>query len=193
MIKTAVLVSGKGSNLLNLLQAIEDGHLPYLNIHQVIADRDCVALTHSVKKGIPSFCLDRGPELCKNIDSILQKDTDLILMAGFLSILDGDFCQKWAGKLINLHPSLLPKYGGKGMYGIKVHRAVLKNKETQSGATVHYVIPEVDAGEIILQKACAIGPGETPESLAKKIHHLEHELLIKALKKLSVNQGSALK
>ncbi|WP_103327633.1 formyltransferase family protein [Bacteroidetes bacterium endosymbiont of Geopemphigus sp.] len=170
MIKTAVLVSGKGSNLLNLLQAIEDGRLPYLNIYKMISDRDCFALAHYVKEEIPNFCLDRSLEFCKNIDSILQKDTDLILMAGFLSILDGDFCQKWAGKLINLHPSLLSKYGGMDMYDMKVYRAVLKNKETQSAATVHYVIPEVDASEIILQKSCTIDPVETPESLAKKIH-----------------------
>lgn len=188
MIKTAVLVSGKGSNLLHLFDAVQKGRLSFLEISQVVADRDCKGLMHAMEKGIPSFRIDRGAGLCKELDGILYKNIDLIVMAGFLSILDRDFCRKWAGKIINLHPSLLPKYAGKGMYGIRVHRAVLENKETQSGATVHYVIPKVDAGEIILQKTCAIDPQETPESLAKKIQSLEHELLIEALTRVSLNK-----
>ncbi|XOD67357.1 MAG: phosphoribosylglycinamide formyltransferase [Flavobacteriales bacterium Tduv] len=185
--RVAVLVSGKGSNLQRIFQAIEQGELSDLCVSHVIADRDCTVLEHGLDRDVPTFSLERSPYLSKEIDEILTGEADLIVLAGFLSILEGYFCRKWHEKLINIHPSLLPQYGGEGMYGMRVHRAVLKNREKVSGATTHYVIPEVDSGEIILQKSCSISSDESPESLAKKVRSVEHEILIETIRKLSAD------
>ncbi len=112
-------------------------------------------------------------------------DVDLVILAGYLKIVKGDLLQDYAGKIINIHPSLLPKYGGPGFYGMRVHEAVIKNNEVTSGATVHYVDAGVDTGEIILQKALTVNENDTPESLGKRIlHEIEHKLIVDVIKML---------
>ncbi len=183
MVKIAVLISGNGSNLQAIINAIQNKELE-LCIECVIADNPkAYGLERAKKAGITTHIVNRGKELSKNILPLVE-GVDYIVLAGFLSILSSDFCNKWKNKIMNLHPSLLPKYGGKGMYGMYVHKAVLENNEKQSGVTVHWVTEHVDGGAIILQESCEINPNETPETLAEKIHKIEHKILIEALKSL---------
>lgn len=108
-------------------------------------------------------------------------------MAGFLSILKPEFCENWNGKIINIHPALLPKFGGKGMWGMNVHNAVIEAKETESGATVHFVTPGIDEGEPILQKSFEVTADDTPETLAQKVHQIEYEIFPIAINKVLGN------
>ncbi|WP_185851118.1 formyltransferase family protein [Blattabacterium cuenoti] len=185
MKKLAILVSGIGTNMRHIFHAISNGKLSTTcRISSVISDRKCKAIKYAFKKKIATFSLQKTEKklLSQEIDKILIKNTpDLIILSGFLSILSKKFCKKWEKKIINIHPSLLPKYGGKGMYGMKVHQEVLKRKEKISGATVHYVTKDVDAGKIILNKSCKISSKETPLSLYKKISLIEKEILIQSL------------
>ncbi|MXV37081.1 phosphoribosylglycinamide formyltransferase [Flavobacteriaceae bacterium Ap0902] len=184
----AVLVSGSGSNLQAIINAIENGYFEgKLTIKAVIADRDCYAIERALDAEIDTWMVDRGPALSKEIDNICSdNDIDLIVLAGFLSILDAEFCQKWDKQIINLHPSLLPKYGGMGMYGEKVHTAVLANEEKHSGATVHYVTAGVDEGEIITQESFEVPEDADLLWLKNKISEIEKPLLLSALKKIAL-------
>lgn len=183
MVKIAVLVSGNGSNLQAIIDAIESKELE-LSIGCVIADNaKAYGLQRAQWAGIPTYVVKRGADLSEKLEPLVE-GLDYIVLAGFLSILSAQFCEKWKNKIMNLHPSLLPKYGGKGMYGMFVHQAVLENNEKYSGATVHWVTEGIDKGAIILQKSCEISGAETPESLAEKVHKIEHKILIEALKGL---------
>ena len=111
----------------------------------------------------------------------------MLFRSGYLSILSEKFIRKWEKKIINIHPSLLPKYGGKGMYGLKVHEAVLKNGEKESGCTIHYVDTRIDTGEPIMNMKVEVLENDTPETLQKRILEKEHQLLIKGIKKILKN------
>jgi len=156
----------------------------------VIADRECFGLKRAEKHGIKSIMLDKklfGKNLSDEINAILENDTertDYIVLAGYLSILSENFINKWNRKIINIHPSLLPKYGGKGMYGIKVHEAVIANKEKESGCTIHFVDNGIDTGEIITNVKVPVYENDTPEILQKRVLEKEHILLIEGIKKL---------
>lgn len=185
--KIAVLVSGSGSNLQAIINAKNEGIFGTdLEIGVVIADRNCYGLERALDAEIDTWFVERGENLSNEIDEVCtENNIDLIVLAGFLSILNADFCEKWDKKIINLHPSLLPAYGGKGMYGARVHKAVLANNEKKSGSTVHYVTAGVDEGEIILQESFDIPDGADLEWLQHKISDVEKPLLIKALKKIT--------
>lgn len=183
LFRIGVLLSGRGSNLQALLDAVASGVLQ-AEVVCVGADRPAYGLQRAAKVGIPTFVATRGPQLSEALNAKLDTDLDLVVLAGFLSILPPDFCRRWRGKLINLHPALLPRYGGKGMYGRRVHRAVIENEEVESGATVHYVTAEVDKGAIIAQRSLRLSQGETPESLEEKVHRIEHPLLVGAIQKI---------
>ncbi|AFJ90606.1 formyltransferase family protein [Blattabacterium sp. (Blaberus giganteus)] len=190
MKKIAILVSGNGTNMKHILQEIKNGKLYNSMINLVISDRWCMGIQYALKKNIPVFSLIKTNKkfLSKEIDNILIRYIpNIIVLSGFLSILDTEFCKKWFSKVINIHPSLLPKYGGKGMYGMKVHQEVIKNKEKISGATVHYVTENVDLGDIILKKTCKIDLEETPTSLSEKISMIEKEILIQSINNLLFN------
>ena len=187
--RIAVLVSGGGSNLQSIIDNIEQGNLN-CEISYVIADRECYGLKRAEKHGIKNVLLDRKvlkEKLSDEISSVLENDdekTDYIVLAGYLSILSPEFIKKWSRKIINIHPSLLPKFGGKGMYGMNVHRAVIETKETESGCTIHFVDTGVDTGEIILQIKVPVLTDDTPEVLQKRVLEKEHVLLIEGIKKL---------
>ena len=187
--RIAVLVSGGGSNLQSIIDNIEQGNLN-CEISYVIADRECYGLERAEKHGIKNVLLDRKvlkEKLSDEISSVLENDdekTDYIVLAGYLSILSPEFIKKWSRKIINIHPSLLPKFGGKGMYGMNVHRAVIEAKETESGCTIHFVDTGVDTGEIILQIKVPVLTDDTPEVLQKRVLEKEHVLLIEGIKKL---------
>ena len=191
-IRIAVFVSGSGSNLQSIIDNIENGTLN-CEISYVIADRECFGLERAEKHGIKSIMLDKklfGNKLSDEISAILEngiEKTDYIVLAGYLSILSESFINKWNRKIINIHPSLLPKFGGKGMYGMNVHRAVIEAKETESGCTIHFVDTGVDTGEIILQIKVPVLSDDTPEILQKRVLEKEHILLIEGIKKLIEN------
>ncbi|WP_185855636.1 formyltransferase family protein [Blattabacterium cuenoti] len=181
----SILVSGKGTNMKHIFQAINKKILSDFIIDSVISDRNCDAIKYAKKRDIKTFSLKKDKFLSKKIDKILKKHFPyVIVLSGFLSILDELFCKKWSGKIINIHPSLLPKYCGIGMYGMKVHKSVINNKEKISGATVHYVTKNIDKGPIILKKSCKISNKETVLSLSKKVSLIEREILIKSIKNL---------
>ena len=190
--RIAVFISGSGSNLQSIIDNIENGNLN-CEISCVIADRECFGLERAEKHGIKSIMLDKklfGKNLSDEINAILENDTeitDYIVLAGYLSILSENFINKWNRKIINIHPSLLPKFGGKGMYGMNVHRAVIEAKETESGCTIHFVDTGVDTGEIILQIKVPVLSDDTPEILQKRVLEKEHILLIEGIKKLIEN------
>ncbi|WP_238785657.1 formyltransferase family protein [Blattabacterium cuenoti] len=183
--KIAILVSGNGTNMKHILHSINNGYLSNFKIDLVISDRKCKAIQFSIQNGINSFCLKKNKFLSHNIDKILIKyNPYIVILSGFLSILNENFCKKWINKVINIHPSLLPKYGGIGMYGNKVHKLVIKNKDKISGATVHYVTKDIDLGDIIIKKSCKISSIETINSLSNKVSMIEKKILIESIKNL---------
>jgi len=192
-INIMVLVSGGGTNLQALLDAGKNGTLGPGKIALVVSDRPGVfALERAKLAGVPFTVVEpdktipkeeRRQELSGRILGIAENHKiDLIVLAGFLSILAGKIIQDYSGRIINLHPSLLPKFGGDGMYGEKVHRAVLDAGEIESGCTVHLVDAGTDTGPILLQRKVPVVPGDTPETLAERIHKEEHTAIAQAVK-----------
>ena len=174
--RIAVLVSGGGTNLQALLDREKDGAIPSGEIVLVLSNREgAYALTRAANAGKAAYTVTRkkaGSQEAfeKEITRILEDhQVDLIILAGFLAILSQDFTDRWAGRIINIHPSLIPSFCGAGFYGLHVHEAALARGVKVSGATVHYVNEIPDGGEIILQKAVDVLPGDTPETLQKRI------------------------
>lgn len=185
-LKIAVLASGSGSNLQALIDAV-DGESINGRIELVITDRlGAYALQRAENHGITATCIDRKSYTnkadfdLKLINNISEVHPDLIILAGYLSILSSDLTHKYQGKIINIHPSLLPAFGGKGFYGERVHKAVIESGAKISGATVHFVDENTDTGPIILQEVVAILEDDTPETLAKRVLSVEHRLIVKA-------------
>lgn len=165
--RIAVLVSGGGTNLQALIDARRAGALPSGEIVLVISSRaDAYALERAKSAGIESA-------VCKTEDEILalitEKKIDLIILAGYMSILSADFTARFPQRIINIHPSLIPAFCGKGYYGLHVHEAALSYGVKVTGATVHYVNEIPDGGKIILQKAVDVEPGDTPETLQQRV------------------------
>lgn len=184
--KIAVFVSGGGTNLQNIIDAIQDGTLPDTEISMVMADRDCYAMERALDYDLRMYLLEDRKTFSEDAQHNLEdEEIDLIVLAGFLSILSKEFVEKWENKIINVHPALLPKYGGKGMYGAKVHKTVLESGDKVSGATVHFVTAGVDEGEIILQGEFKIEKGDEVSDLQRKVAEVEKNILIEAIKKLA--------
>jgi phosphoribosylglycinamide formyltransferase-1 len=176
----AVLISGSGSNLQALIDACAQEDYP-ADIKIVIANRpDAYGLERAKAAGIKAICIDHKNytnriEFEKEIQKELTKqEIDLICRAGFMRILTAEFIAQWPNKIINTHPALLPKFGGEGMFGENVHRAVLEAGEQESGASIHYVIPAVDQGELILQKTVPVLEGDTVDTLSARVIAQEH-------------------
>lgn len=176
-----ILISGSGTNLQRIIDCIDAGEIQNAKINMVVADRECFGLARAKKHNIDNVLIPRGKNFSSELDKMIPDDTDLVVLAGFLSILKPEFCENWKGKIINIHPALLPKYGGKGMWGHHVHNAVIEAKEMESGATVHFVTSGIDEGEIILQGKVSIDEKDTPETLASKVHQVEYEIFPKAI------------
>ncbi|WP_278353716.1 phosphoribosylglycinamide formyltransferase [Chryseobacterium gleum] len=182
-----VLVSGSGTNLQRIIDTIDSGEIQNAKVTLVVADRECFGLERAKNHNIENILIPRGKNFSSELAKVIPENTDLIVLAGFLSILKSEFCENWNGKIINIHPALLPKFGGKGMWGINVHNAVIEAKEVESGATVHFVTPGIDEGEAILQKSFEVTVDDTPETLAQKVHQIEYEIFPVAINKVLGN------
>ncbi len=183
--KIAVLVSGGGTNLQALIDAQRSGGLPHGEIAVVLASApDAYALERAKNAGIPAFAVSRkalgSQETFEEKLSVYLKEygAELVVLAGFLSILSADFTKKWPHRMINIHPALIPSFCGKGMYGLKVHEAALAYGVKVTGATVHFVNEVPDGGEILMQKAVEILPDDTPEVLQRRVMEQAEWLLL---------------
>ena len=173
--RIAVFVSGGGTNLEALLNAQEAGSIPHGEIVLVIASNETAyALTRAANHGVPGVAVPRKQMTQEAFEAVISEklaeyDVDIIVLAGFLSILSADFVKQWPERIINVHPSLIPSFCGKGMYGLKVHEAALAKGVKVTGATVHLVNEIPDGGRILLQKAVEIRPNDTPEVLQRRV------------------------
>ncbi|MCR4593581.1 MAG: phosphoribosylglycinamide formyltransferase [Clostridiales bacterium] len=189
--RIAVLVSGGGTNLQALIDAERSGIIENGHISLVISNNpDAYALTRAQKAGIDTAVITKkeyGADFEKKIIEKLQTEkTDLIVLAGFMSILSEKFTKTFERRIINVHPSLIPSFCGEGFYGLKVHEAALGYGVKVTGATVHYVNEIPDGGEIILQKAVYIKDGDTPETLQKRVmEEAEWQILPRACEMVS--------
>ena len=188
MFKIAVLASGGGTDFQSIIDAVENKNLN-VKIEMLIASKDGIyALERAKKHGIETHVVSREEFGAKSSDKILELikgRVDLIVLAGFLSILDGDILKEFENKIINIHPSLIPSFCGPGMYGLKVHEAVVNSGVKYSGCTVHFVNGDVDGGAILLQDAVPVYFEDDAETLQKRILEREHILLPKAVKLIS--------
>jgi phosphoribosylglycinamide formyltransferase-1 len=184
-ISTAILCSGSGSNMESIVKACNLADLP-LSVDAVITNNpNAYCLERAKNLGVYAHTLPKGKDVrdVELIEILKKKNIKLILLAGYLKKIPDQLIAGYKNKILNIHPSLLPKYGGAGMYGIKVHEAVHAAKELKSGATVHIVTEEFDEGPIILQGEIDIAPADTPEEIAKKVLSIEHSLYVQAIQK----------
>ena len=196
MLKTAriaVLVSGGGTNLQALIDAEASGLLHSGHIALVVSNKPgAYALQRAAKAGIPALCLSKkelgGQEAFEAAlrKALEEAGIDLIILAGFMSILSANFTDRYPRRILNVHPSLIPSFCGKGMYGLHVHEAALRYGVKVTGATVHFVNEIPDGGQILLQQAVAVQPGDTPEILQRRVmEQAEWILLPRAAEQIS--------
>lgn len=172
-----VLASGGGGNFQALVDQSEDHGY---SLVKLITDRDCGAINRAEAAGIATTLLDRkvlGAAFFEHLEAEIPAHIDLVVLAGFMPIIPAWLCSKWRRRIINTHPSLLPDYGGRGMYGIRVQEAVLGNGERFAGCTVHFVTDVVDGGDIILQSRIEIEPQESAWALGGRVFLEENKLL----------------
>lgn len=191
MLKIAVLASGGGSNLQSIIDSINNGYLN-CKIEMVIGSKDGIyALERAKNNQIETYVVSKkeyGNETSKKILELVKDKVDLIVLAGYLSILETNILREFKNRIINIHPSLIPSFGGGGMYGVNVHNAVIKSGVKISGCTVHFVNEEIDGGAIILQESVPVYYEDTPEDVQKRVLVEEHKLLPKAIKLISENK-----
>ena len=170
MVRTAVLVSGGGTNLQALIDAAARGEMPHAALALVVSNSaGAFALERAKRAGIRAEYLEKaGFE--ERLEALLEAEgIGMIVLAGFLRILSEGFTRRWAGRIINIHPSLIPSFCGAGFYGLRVHAAALERGVKLTGATVHFVNEIPDGGEIIAQRAVEVLPGDTPEALQRRV------------------------
>lgn len=194
MIKIAVLVSGGGTNLQSLIDGCKSGFIPGEIVLVVSSKPDAYALERARKENIEASVIEKklfkneeeySAEIQKAVD---KKKADLICLAGFLLKLAPNIVRTYKNKILNIHPALLPEFGGPGMYGIRVHETVLKSGQKYSGCTVHLVDEEFDHGPIVLQKRVPVEAGDTPVKLAERVLKEEHELYPAAVRMFAMGE-----
>ncbi|MCT4615976.1 MAG: phosphoribosylglycinamide formyltransferase [Marinifilaceae bacterium] len=182
MINIAILASGSGSNAENIANYFKANQL--VNIDCIITNNPNAYVIKRAEKLNIDFKIFNKSEM-KSEDKMLkylnERNIDFVVLAGFLLLVPKILIDKFPNKIINIHPALLPNYGGKGMYGMNVHNAVIENKERESGITIHYVNENYDEGEYISQHKCTVDKNDDAESLANKVHELEYEFFPKVL------------
>ena len=191
MIKLGVLGSTKGTDLQAVLDAVNNGLLD-AKVSVVVSNRESAYILERAKNhGVPTFFIPHKgkarEEFDREMTTVLQNyGVELVLLIGFMRILSVEFCQEWRDRILNVHPSLLPKYAG-GM-DTNVHAEVIKNGDAETGCTIHFVTEEVDDGPILSQKKCTVTPEDTVESLKTKVQALEGEAFIEAIKLIQTDK-----
>lgn len=187
-VKIGVLISGGGTNLQALIDEVQQGNING-EISVVISDKKgAYGLERAKNHGIKAIALDRKDYKNKAeftralMDTLLENKIELVVLAGFLTILASEFIEEYKGRIINIHPSLIPAFCGEGFYGQKVHSAVLEYGAKITGATVHFVDEGADTGPVILQESVSVMEDDTPETLAARVLKVEHKLLPEAVK-----------
>lgn len=188
MKKLAIFASGSGSNAENIIQYF--AQKPQFCVKSVFCNvPDAYVLERAKKYRIPTFVFNR--EEFRNPDKVFrqlqEQEIDFIVLAGFLWLMPSFITAAWPNKIVNIHPALLPAYGGKGMYGHHVHEAVIAAGEKESGITIHYVNDHYDQGAIIFQAKCPVLPTDTPDDLAARIHELEYRYFPEIIEKTILN------
>ncbi len=190
MKKLAILVSGRGSNMLALIDACEQGRLQ-ASVELVVSNNvDSFALVSAKEKGIDvAYLSSRTHSDADALDvamreSFEEHEIDYVLLAGFMKKIGPKTLSAYKGRMINIHPSLLPKFGGKGMFGLNVHKAVIEADEKETGVTIHLVNDEYDEGAILAQQKVEVVEGDTAESLAAKVLKVEHVLFAETIQKI---------
>jgi phosphoribosylglycinamide formyltransferase 1 len=176
MINIVIFASGSGTNAQRIVEYFS--HSKQISVRMIMTNNpEAYVLVRAEKLGIPSCSFSRN-ELSdkeKVLQSLYSLQTDYIVLAGFMWLMPAHIVEAFPQRILNIHPALLPAYGGKGMYGMNVHRAVIKAGEKRSGITIHLVDEMYDNGEALFQTDCAVMPNDSPENLAERIHQLEHE------------------
>ncbi|BAX80573.1 phosphoribosylglycinamide formyltransferase [Labilibaculum antarcticum] len=185
MKRLAIFASGSGSNAENIARYFSDK--PEFEISAILSNNaNAFVLSRARSLNIPTLVFSRSEfnKTDKIVSFLAEKKVDFIVLAGFIWLLPLNLLRKYPDSIVNIHPALLPKYGGKGMYGMNVHKAVVENKEKESGITIHMINEKYDEGRIIYQAKCSIAPNDTPEDVAEKIHKLEYEFFPKIIEQL---------
>jgi phosphoribosylglycinamide formyltransferase-1 len=186
--KIAIFASGTGSNALKIIDYLtkEYQHKQEISFLILSNKSNAAILEKATALGIETFVFNRQEFYEQNtvLDFLQTQKVDFIVLAGFLWLIPNYLLNNYPKRIINIHPALLPKFGGKGMFGMQVHQAVKQAQETETGITIHYVNTKYDEGEIILQKKCAINPEDSAETIAKNVLALEHEWLPKIVASL---------
>ena len=178
----AIFASGEGSNAQNIIEYFKDSDR--VNVAVVVSNKkDANVLKKAASAHIPTLVINREDfySTDNTIEYLKQMRVEWVILAGFLWMVPDNLIKQYSHRIINIHPSLLPKFGGKGMYGMNVHKAVIDAKEKESGITIHHVNEKYDDGEIIAQYKCVINKGDTPETLSEKIRALEHQYYPKVI------------
>ena len=184
----AILASGSGTNAENIIKYFSNRMSAKVTF--VLSNkREALVLKRSTALNVESAFFDRNDFYAspKVLEMIVSRNIDFIVLAGFLWLVPENILKAYKGRIINIHPALLPSYGGRGMYGEKVHSAVIANRDKESGITIHYVNEKYDEGDIIFQARCNIETTDTPETLAKKIHSLEYRHFPVVIEELILN------
>ncbi len=183
--KIAIFASGSGTNAGNIARYFNDRD--YAEISLILTNKpDAPVLQRAKNYNIASVVFDRHTfyETDEIINLLSNNNIHLVVLAGFLWLVPQNILRNFSQRIINIHPALLPKYGGKGMYGRRVHEAIIENGEKESGITIHWVNEEYDKGDIIFQATCRVMPSDTPESLAARVHELEYKHFPEVIDKL---------
>ena len=184
MKRIAILASGSGTNAENIIKYFKNSDS--ISVVQVLSNKkDAKVLERASFLNIPNRSFDKNDFIATDeVLNLLKENADYVILAGFLWKIPSKIIAAFPNKIINIHPALLPKYGGKGMYGMHVHNAVVENKEKQTGITIHYVNENYDEGAIIFQKSFEVLENDTPDEVAQKIHILEYEFFPKVIEKV---------
>jgi phosphoribosylglycinamide formyltransferase-1 len=196
MKRLVILVSGGGSNMQSIKKSTENGILKGLaQVVFVISNNpNAFALEIAKNESIKAVCIERksfGDEKSFNgavLEELQNAKADIVCLAGYMRMIGQEIIDVYRGRMLNIHPALLPKFGGKGMYGYHVHKAVVKAGEKKSGATVHFVEGEYDTGKIIIQREVEVFRSDTPQDVAKKVLAVEHRIYPEAIKKVIENK-----
>lgn len=188
MTRIAIFVGsqGRGSNMASIVAASQASNIPAEAALVIGSKEGTPSLLRAEALGVRTVVVKPKEDgyASKLLTILEENEIDLICLAGFMWLLPAEVVEKYRSRILNIHPALLPKFGGKGMYGMHVHEAVIAAGEKESGCSVHFVTEEYDEGAVILQKKCDVSPDDTPETLAHKVLDLEHTAYVEAINKL---------